>query len=84
MLKVLVFLPVVGALAVAILPARRATSLWQLAMVFVISALAYALWLASHFDPAGAAVQMFESQAWNVRLGSAFALGMDGISLAMV
>ena len=84
MLKVLVFLPVVGALAVAILPARRATSLWQLAMAFVISALAYALWLASHFDPAGEAIQMFESQAWNVRLGSAFALGMDGISLAMV
>jgi NADH:ubiquinone oxidoreductase subunit 4 (subunit M) len=27
---------------------------------------------------------MFESRAWNARLGSYFALGVDGISLAMV
>ena len=44
----------------------------------------YALWLAAQFDPAGLAVQMAESRAWNVRLGSYFSLGVDGISLAMV
>ncbi|WP_295003580.1 NADH-quinone oxidoreductase subunit M [uncultured Dechloromonas sp.] len=84
MLKALVFLPVVGAALLAVMPARRALPLWQAAMVFALAALAYALWLASRFDPAGAAVQMFESRAWNVRLGSYFALGVDGISLAMV
>ncbi len=84
MLKVLVFLPVVGAAVLAVMPARRALPLWQGAMAFALAALGYALWLATRFDPAGAAVQMFESRAWNVRLGSYFALGVDGISLAMV
>ncbi len=84
MLKVLVFLPVVGAALVAVLPVRRALRLWQVATVFAVAALGYAGWLTGQFEPDGAAVQMFESQAWNVRLGSYFALGVDGISLAMV
>lgn len=84
MLKVLVFMPVLGAAAVALLPARRALPLWQTAMLFALAALAYSGWLAAQFEPAGAAIQMFESQAWNKRLGSYFALGVDGISLAMV
>ena len=84
MLKVLVFLPVLGAALLAVLPVRRALPLWQVAMAFALAALAYALWLAGQFEPTGAAVQMFESQAWNRRLGSYFALGVDGISLAMV
>ncbi|UCV29098.1 complex I subunit 4 family protein [Ferribacterium limneticum] len=84
MLKVLVFLPVVGAILLAMLPVRRALPLWQMAMAFALASLGYALWLAAQFEPAGAAIQMFESRAWNVRLGSYFALGVDGISLAMV
>ena len=84
MLKVLVFLPVAGAALLAVLPVRRALYLWQVAMIFSVATLGYALWLADQFEPAGAAVQMFESRPWNVRLGSYFALGVDGISLAMV
>ncbi len=80
----LVFLPVVGAALLAVLPVRRGLHLWQVAMVFSVAALGYALWLANQFEPAGAAVQMFESRAWNIRLGSYFALGVDGISLGMV
>ena len=63
---------------------RRALLLWQIAMFFALGALGYSLWLAAHFDPAGPAIQMFESRAWNARLGSYFALGVDGISLAML
>lgn len=84
MLKLLVFLPVVGAALLAILPVRRALQLWQVAMAFALAALGYSLWLAGQFDVSGPALQMFESRAWNRRLGSYFALGVDGISLAMV
>ncbi len=84
MLKVLVFMPVLGAAAVALLPARRAVWLWRLAMGFALAALGYSLWLATGFDPAGLAIQFHESRPWNVRLGSYFALGLDGIGLAMV
>jgi NADH-quinone oxidoreductase subunit M len=83
-LKVLVFMPVLGAAAVALLPARRALWLWRLAMLFAVATLGYAVWLAVNFDPAGPAIQFHESRPWNVRLGSYFALGIDGISLAMV
>jgi len=83
-LKVLVFMPVLGAAAVAVLPVRRAVWLWRLAMLFALAALGHALWLAAGFDPAGPAIQFHESRPWNVRLGSYFALGIDGIALAMV
>jgi NADH-quinone oxidoreductase subunit M len=83
-LKALVFMPVIGALAVAVFPARRSHALWQTALLFALAALGYAVWLVVQFDPAGPAIQMFESQAWNARLGSYFALGVDGIALAMV
>ena len=84
MLKVLVFMPVLGAGLVAILPGRFAAWLWRLAMLFALAALGYSFWLAAHFDPLGPAIQMHESQPWNVRLGSYFALGIDGISLSML
>ena len=84
MLKALVFLPVLGAALIAVLPARRALWLWQVAMLFALATLGYALWLAAGFDPAGPAIQFQESRPWNVRLGSHFALGIDGIALAMV
>jgi len=83
-LKVLVFMPVLGAAAVAVLPVRQAIWLWRLAMLFALAALGHALWLAAGFDPAGPAIQFHESRPWNVRLGSYFALGIDGIALAMV
>jgi len=84
LLKLLVFMPVLGAAVVAVLPVRHALSLWKVAMLFALAALAYAGWLVGQFDAVGPAIQMFESKAWNVRLGSYFALGVDGISLAMV
>ncbi len=84
MLKVLVFMPVLGAAAVAVLPVRQAIWLWRLAMLFALAALGHSLWLAAGFDPAGPAIQFHESRPWNVRLGSYFALGIDGIALAMV
>ncbi len=77
-------MPVLGAVAVAVLPVRRAVWLWRLAMLFALAALGHALWLAAGFDPAGPAIQFHESRPWNVRLGSYFALGIDGIALAMV
>ena len=58
MLKVLVFMPVLGAGLVAILPGRFAGWLWRLALLFALAALGYSFWLAAHFDPLGPAIQM--------------------------
>lgn len=83
-MKVLVFLPVVGAGLLAVVPARRTLTLWHLAMLFALAAVAWAGGLVAAFDPYGPAIQMAETRAWNVRLGSYFSLGVDGLSLAMV
>jgi NADH-quinone oxidoreductase subunit M len=83
-LKALVFMPVFGAAVVALLPARYARMLWQVAMLSVLATLACVAWLLAIFDPASPAIQLLESRPWNARLGSYFALGVDGISLAMV
>jgi len=76
-------MPVLGAALIAVLP-LRALWLWRVAMLFTVAALGYSFWLAVGFDPAGPAIQFHESRPWNVRLGSYFALGVDGIALAMV
>ncbi len=83
-LKLLVFMPVLGAGLLAVYPGRGQQSLWRLALAFTLASLVLAGLLAWQFDSAGAPVQLYESRAWNVRLGSYFALGIDGISLAMV
>lgn len=84
MLKALVFMPVLGAVLLAVLPLSHARTLRAVAVLLSTVILADAAWLASQFDPAGPAFQMLETRAWNVRLGSYFALGVDGISVLML
>lgn len=84
MLKTLVFMPVVGAVLLAVLPGGRGRVLWHGALATSLLTLVYAGWLVSRFDAGDPAIQMAESTPWNLRLGTAFALGVDGISLAMV
>ena len=43
----LVFMPVLGAVLVAVLPGRMAAWLWRLALFFALAALGYAFWLAA-------------------------------------
>jgi NADH-quinone oxidoreductase subunit M len=84
MLKFLLFLPLCGAGLVALLPRAYPQLLRLVAMLVAGGALACSLWLALHFDPALASQQFFFTQPWNPRVGSSFALGLDGISLPMV
>lgn len=84
MLKQLLILPLIGAMLVALVPARFVWLVRVVALATTASALGYAIWIYQQFDPAFAGVQFYESHAWNPRLGSAFALAIDGISLAML
>ena len=84
MLRTLLLLPVFGALLILLLPARSGLLIRRIAIGVAALTLGWSLWLASAFDPAFAAAQLVESHVWNPRLGSAFTLGVDGISLPMV
>ena len=84
MLRILLLLPLAGALLVAFLPGRNSVLIRRVALGLTAATLGWALGLASAFDPTVAGVQLFESHVWNPRLGSAFSLGVDGVSLPLV
>lgn len=84
MLKTLLLIPFSGALLIALLPGTSGVLIRRVAMAVTLLTLGWAMWLASAFDPAFAGAQLVETQVWNPRLGSAFTLGVDGISLPLV
>lgn len=83
-LRTLLLMPALGAAALLLLPTRKAHVLRHVALGVALLAFGYALWLLSAFDATSADAQFIETRAWNPRLGSAFALGMDGLSMPMV
>ncbi len=84
MLKALLLLPLLGAALLWLLPSRNADLQRYVASLAAAGTMWCAWRLAVDFDPAGPDVQFFETRPWNPRLGSSLALGLDGISLAMV
>lgn len=84
MLRTLLLIPLFGALLIAFLPGRSAQLVRMTALATAAATLAWSLWLASAFDPAIATAQLVETHVWNPRLGSAFTLGVDGLSLPLV
>ena len=83
-LTLLLLLPAVGAAAIAVLPSHQPTLIRSVAIGAATLALLYAFSLLAHFDSSLASLQFFESTPWNPRLGTSYALGVDGISLPMV
>ncbi|MEF8701513.1 MAG: NADH-quinone oxidoreductase subunit M [Candidatus Accumulibacter sp. UW20] len=84
MLKALLLLPLLGAGLLALLPSRSVDLMRRLASLIAAATLLGAGLLLADFDPASADIQFFETRPWNLRVGSHFALGVDGISLPMV
>ena len=80
------FLPLAGALLVALLPdARRSWIRWT-AMAAALATFAASLWLLAGFDPSSGQMQMVIQVPWLRVAGISidFALGVDGITLLMV
>lgn len=84
LLSFVLWMPLVGAVLVALTPSRR------IDLVRLIASVAFgATWLTSwslpfFFQASLATTQLTESHAWNTQLGSEYALGLDGLSLPMV
>jgi NADH-quinone oxidoreductase subunit M len=81
LLSTLIFLPVVFAAIVLLLPTRfvRTVSLAMALLHFVLS-----LGLFRFFDPASAAIQLAEKKAWLPAMGISYFVGIDGISFWLV
>ena len=84
LLTVIVFLPLAGAIIVALLGngrpgAARATALAVTAVDLVLAA-----WLVVSYDAAAGGMQFAEVRAWVPQVGITYHLAVDGISLSMV
>ena len=83
-LNALIFVPVVGALVVALLPASRPDLARPLGALFAAVGGALALALAWQFDAANPGFQFESTVSWIPALGISWNVGVDGISLWMV
>ncbi|MBF0284705.1 MAG: NADH-quinone oxidoreductase subunit M [Magnetococcales bacterium] len=83
-LPILLFLPLLGALGVAFLPARWWTFVRPLALTASGGALLLAWSLLREFDGASASLQLVAHSVWRATISGHFALGVDGFSLPMV
>src|SRR5215213_9535022 len=83
-LSVIVWLPVVGGIAVLLLGSERAQLGKQIALgVSIITfALSLPLWFGFDFD--SASMQFVENVTWIERFSADYALGVDGISMPLV
>jgi NADH-quinone oxidoreductase subunit M len=80
-LTLLIALPLVGALAAAVLPRAAA---WGAALLAALADLALAGWLIANFDAGVGHMQFTEAQPWAPAFGITYALGVDGLSLFLL
>jgi hypothetical protein len=89
LLTLIVFIPVLGALVLLLLPARNHTLIRWTALLFSLIplGLSFILWNEFHADPCYDLVERacFDQQApWFPLLNSSYHVGIDGISLTLV
>ena len=85
-LTVMMVVPLVGALIVAFLPRNGARAARPVAFGFSLVPLAIALyvWLALYDTNSSAQFQLTSTHEWIPRWGISYALGLDGMALAMI
>lgn len=83
-LSTLLWTPAVGALLLVLIPAHQTQAVRLTANLFAGAALLLACTLLARYDAADPALQLTEFYPLNPKLGSAYALGIDGLSLPML
>ena len=83
-LSSLIFFPLVGAVVLALLPARaeRAHRLW--ATLIALAEVAFALPLWWRVEPGPPGWQFAEKRDWLPMFGASYSIGVDGISSMLV
>jgi NADH-quinone oxidoreductase subunit M len=84
LLSMLIVVPLIGAVAVALLPKTRSELVKLLGLGFSAATLALSVWLMTNFDKAEAGYQFTSKHAWIKQFGVSWNLGVDGISLWLV
>ena len=82
-LTLLLLLPIIGAVIISILPSQSPL-IRKTAITMASVTLLYAISFIFAFDTTSSALQFSKVVPWNTRMGTSFALGIDGISFPMV
>ncbi len=83
-LTVMGLIPLVGSLVVAAMPRGRETLAKQVALGASLVVLALTVLLALGFDAGGPQFQFTERYSWIPAFGASYAVGVDGIALALI
>ena len=84
LLTLVIFLPLVFAALVAVLPAGERGQIRALSLVATLVDLALGVGLYLSFDPRGAELQMETRLRWLDELGISFHLGVDGLAVSLI
>ncbi len=85
MLSLLIWLPILGAAIVALLPARFSTKQIRKSAVWISGGvLLWTAWLLTQFNLTDPGLQFSEYLPWLERLGLNYELGVDGLSLVLL
>ena len=82
LLTLIIFVPLVGALAVALFADER--TVWPAAFIFSLLPLALSIYLLVAFNPHDNGYQFVERRPWIADFGVSYHVGVDGISLFLV
>lgn len=83
-LSLLLFTPLFAVLVLSMVPREKTYQIRILANVFAVLALLISCWLIFVYDHTNGALQLTEQFLLNPKLGTSFALGIDGLSLPMI
>jgi NADH-quinone oxidoreductase subunit M len=83
-LSALLWTPAAGILALSLTPSRNTRIIRLTANLFTTLTLLLSCWLVIIYDQSNAGLQFSESILLNPKLGSYYALGIDGLSLPML
>jgi len=82
--SLITFLPLIGAIVVAVLPGGRPDLVRRTALGFALAAWVASLVLLAGFTPGQPGFEHIEQQAWIPLFGIQYKVGVDGLSMAMV
>src|SRR6476619_155241 len=83
-LTVTLFLPLVGAVLVLLVPGRSDLVSRGVALVVTLATFGVSLGILASFDPGASGYQLVDEATWVKSLGLKYAVGVDGISLFLV
>ncbi len=83
-LSLLLWTPALGVLFLAFIPKQQTHIIRLISLLFTVLAFIFSCWLLHIYEQANASLQFGEYFPLNPDLGSAYALGVDGLSMPML